>query len=297
MTRSVLCVGFASQDYVFALDAMPRLAEKYVAHDLAVSGGGISANAAVAVARLGGRAALATRLGDDGLARDILAELQAEGVDCTLARRFPGHRSALSAILIDAEGERCIISYADRGLPDDPSWLPEALPGVDAVIADTRWQAGAAHALRVARESGAIALLDADRLPTHPDLIPSATHIAWSAQAVREMTGRDDIGTGLMELARAIPAWMAVTDGGRGTFIATPDGLAHVPTFPVTAVDTLGAGDVFHAGLALGLAEGLEPRAAVRFGSAAAAIKCTRFGGRSGAPTRTEVEQFLRESV
>ncbi len=61
----VLCVGIATQDYVFGLNEMPTRAEKYRANDLAVVGGGIAANAAVAVARLGGRAMIATRLGDD----------------------------------------------------------------------------------------------------------------------------------------------------------------------------------------------------------------------------------------
>jgi sulfofructose kinase len=62
---SVLCIGIAVLDFVFAVDAMPVRAEKYRAKDLAVVGGGIAANAAVTVARLGGEAALATRLGRD----------------------------------------------------------------------------------------------------------------------------------------------------------------------------------------------------------------------------------------
>ena len=69
--------------------------------------------------------------------------------------------------------------------------------------------------------------------------------------------------------------------------------IAHLPAFAVEAVDTLGAGDVWHGAFALGLAEGQGERAAIRFASAAAAIKCTRFGGRAGAPQRTEIEAFL----
>jgi sulfofructose kinase len=59
------------------------------------------------------------------------------------------------------------------------------------------------------------------------------------------------------------------------------------------AVDTLGAGDVWHGAFALALAEGRPERQAVRFASAAAALKCTRFGGRNGAPRRAEVDAFL----
>jgi sulfofructose kinase len=63
--------------------------------------------------------------------------------------------------------------------------------------------------------------------------------------------------------------------------------------FKVDAVDTLAAGDVFHAGIALALAEGRDAVSAMRFGSAAAGLKCTRFGGSMGAPTRKEVDAFL----
>ena len=63
----------------------------------------------------------------------------------------------------------------------------------------------------------------------------------------------------------------------------------------MTAVDTLGAGDVWHGAFALRLAEGADELTAIRFASAAAALKCTRPGGRMGAPSRAEVAAFLKE--
>ena len=69
-----------------------------------------------------------------------------------------------------------------------------------------------------------------------------------------------------------------------------------MPAFPVQAIDTLAAGDIFHGAFALALAEGLGIEAAMRFSAAVAAIKCTRFGGIAGAPTRAEVEEFLSQA-
>jgi sulfofructose kinase len=66
-----------------------------------------------------------------------------------------------------------------------------------------------------------------------------------------------------------------------------------MPVFAVAAVDTLGAGDTFHGAFALALAEGRDEPAAMRFAAAAAALKCTRFGGISGTPGRAEVAAFL----
>jgi sulfofructose kinase len=86
---------------------------------------------------------------------------------------------------------------------------------------------------------------------------------------------------------------VAVTDGANGAHWRQGGGIRHRPAFAVNSVDTLAAGDVFHGGFALALAEGQDEAESMRFASAAAALKCTRFGGIAGAPGRAEVEQLL----
>jgi sulfofructose kinase len=295
--KGVLCLGIATQDHVFALQHIPFHAEKYRAKDFETIGGGVAANAAVAVARLGGKARLATRVGDDGVGRMILAELESCDVDCGLSKIVRGRRSAVSAVLIDAQGERLVVSYADPQMPEDIEHLPQRLPtGVAAVLADTRWEAAAKHGFAIARRANRIAVFDVDRAPRDAESLKSATHIVFSAQAIRELTGRDSVEDALADLGHSLPGWLAVTDGNRGTFLLEGKRVLNVPTFQVAAVDTLGAGDVYHGALALALGEGNDTREAVRFASAAAAIKCTRFGGRKGAPTRAEVDAFLATS-
>jgi sugar/nucleoside kinase (ribokinase family) len=88
-------------------------------------------------------------------------------------------------------------------------------------------------------------------------------------------------------------AFLGVSDGAGPVRYLAGGAVRTMPVFKVDAVDTLAAGDIFHAGIALALAEGSDEVAAMRFGAAAAALKCTRFGGSMGAPTRTEVEAFL----
>ena len=298
----VLCCGIAVQDFVFAVDSIPTTAEKHRARDLAVVGGGIAASAAVAVARLGGRAWLATRLGDDLVGDAIVADLAREGVDVALARRFPGCRSPLSAVMVDAAGERLILSYSDAAIPGDPGWLPSTLPsGVAAVLGDTRWEEGSRRLFDIARLAGAPAVLDADRAPRLPDLLSAASHVALSAQALREISAAEDLAEALARLRAVTPAWLGVTDGARGVFVLMPGAsqasqVVHSPGFAVNVVDTLGAGDVWHGAFALALGEGQPEVSAVRFASAAAALKCTRFGGRAGTPTRTELEAFLEKT-
>jgi len=295
---SVLSVGISTLDYVFQVDAMPKRAEKYRSHRMASVGGGIAANASVAVARQGGRSHLITRLGDDSVGRAILDELAGEGVDVSLSRRFPGHRSPLSCILVDKDGERMIISYSDSDLPETTGWLPEKLPaGVDAVLGDTRWEAGSRHMMTLARQAGAFAVLDADRKPQDDSLLGACTHAALSAQACLEITGERDAAQGVAALRKRYDNWLAVTDGARGVFWTAGDTIRHTPAFAVEVVDTLGAGDAWHGAFALGLAEGMGETRAVRYASAVAALKCTRFGGRSGIPDRAEAEAFLKEKA
>ena len=291
----VFCLGIATLDYVYSVETMPTRGEKYRSRGLAVVGGGCAGNASVAIARLGGDCWLATRLADDFTGDRIVADLNAEGVDTRFARRVAGLTSPVSAILVDAQGERMVISHSDPAMPEDVDWLPHELPGkAGAVLADTRWGEGALAALRLARAAGVPGVLDGDRKPPHPDLVATASHVAFSQQALREVSGEEDPRRGLAKIACDASTWLAVTLGKEG--VLHWDGqVRHSPAFVIETVDTLGAGDVWHGAFALALAEGRDEVEAIRFASAAAALKCTRFGGRDGAPAREEVERFLSE--
>jgi sulfofructose kinase len=290
----LLCVGIATLDHVFGVESFPVTAEKHRAKDLTVVGGGLAANAAVAAARLGGRVMMAARLGEDAAGAAIVAEFEAEGVDCSLVRRWPGRRSPISAVMVDNAGERLVLSYQDPEMPVAPEWMPEDLPaGIDCVLGDTRWPEGARHLFGLARTAGRIAVLDGDR-KADAALMAAATHVAFSEQGLAEMTGIADPAAALAAVATTAGGWVAVTLGGRGVLHWDGRRPALTPAFRVEAVDTLGAGDVWHGAFALALAEGKGESAAIVFANAAAALKCTRFGGRAGAPKRAEVEAFMK---
>ncbi len=290
----IVSIGIVVLDDIYAIPDALRPGEKHRAGSLQSVIGGNAANASLAIARLGGNARLITRFGDDETGRILRRQLEAEGLDLVGSAVVRGTQSSRSAIVIEPDGSRTIINHFDPKMPELPDWLPQSLPAeVAAVLGDTRWEGGAKHLFRLARAQGTPAIFDGDRKPADENLIALATHPVFSAQGLREWSGENDLSGGLRRLAAKASGFAAVTDGASGVFYKAGEVLGHVPAFPVRAIDTLGAGDVWHGAFALALGEGKEPVQAIRFANAAAAIKCSRPGGASGSPGREEVEAFL----
>lgn len=295
MTASILCAGVAVVDLIMNLDEMPRRAAKYRTADAQITGGGCAANAAVAVARLGGDCRLATRLGDDAIAGLIADDLQREGVDCAWLRRCAGHRSSFSSIFVDRRGERQIVNFRDPTLPADADWI-DPLDSFDAFLADTRWPAGAARLMGAAHRLGKPGVLDAESpFERCEAALAEASHVFFSAEGLRDFSGMETLDAALASAGDRLNAIVGVTDGAAGTRWIDGGRQYHAPAFPVDVVDTLGAGDIWHGALTLALAEGQPLARAIDFASAAAALKCMVNGGRNGAPRREAVEQFLLE--
>ncbi len=298
----VICVGHSALDRVFTLEAWPQGSAKVVASSFAEVGGGMAANAAVAVARLGGEALFWGPVGEDSVADIMCAQLQAEGVDVRGLRRVAGLQSSTSAILIDARGERLVVGYRGSALQATAEWLQlDSIAGAGALLADVRWPQGALAALRAARAAGVAAVLDGDtaKRTVLASLARESDYVLFSEPGLACFCGSGETEAGLRQALALGARLAAVTQGERGVRWVEADsanGVQHLPAYPVQAVDTLAAGDVFHAAFALELACGRAPDAALRFANAAAAIKCTRPGGRKGCPTRDEVEKSLREA-
>ena len=265
-----LFIGLAVLDVIQLVDAPPGPDEKIVALDQAVAAGGPAANAAVAFAALGGRALLAAPVGAGPLAELIRADLTACGVELIDCAAAPAARGAAAAgpsvsscTISAATGERSVVSTNARARPDPAplSALSDAVaagaPAPDVVLIDGHNPPLARAGLDLAERVGALRLMDAGSwkddaadLPGRCDVVaPSARfHPPGPAGALREpadvaawLHGR---GAGAVVLTRgsAPVLWWC---GERSGSAAPP---------AVGAVDTLGAGDVFHGALALACA-------------------------------------------
>ena len=297
----ILCIGIPVRDLTFRVEAVPARGSKSNASHLAEICGGNALNAAIAIARLGGRVAFVGPMGD---AREtssgfILERMAAEGIDTAHIVRMPDVTTPVSAIMIEASGERTLTIYRDPGL-----WrvnLPDAdelLADCGAVLVESRCGAFATSLCTEARRRGIPVIVGVDRAMALQDgLLTTASHLLFASEQVQETAGIADDGEALKRLAGLTPAFLAATRGPRGTIWLNETGeLEETQAFPVQAVDTLGAGDVFHGAFTLRLAEGEDVREALRFAAAAAALKCTRHGGGLAAPQRVEIEELLRNN-
>jgi sulfofructose kinase len=292
----VLTLGITVLDTVLGLARLPSGGGKHYARARAEVVGGIAANAAIAIVRLGGEALLASRFGDDLVGERLQAELAATGVDTSRVEWLGSVASSISTILVDDKGERLLVNHSDPALFHGPASPFDDLV-VDAVMTDTLWPDGAIPALQRARALAVPGVLDFDRVPRRMtgELLAAASHVVFGQQGLEAFAGTTSIETGLRSAARQTDAWLACTAGGDGVYWLDGVTLRHLPAFLIEAVDTLGAGDVFHGAFTLALGEGRGIEASLRFASAAAALKCTGFGGGAMSPGRAEVERFLVE--
>lgn len=293
---SVLCVGQSTLDHVLAVAGEIVVGRKHVAQRHDVVGGGLAANAAVTVARLGGAASLASVIGDDDTGDVVLDGLRAEHVDTHLVERAPGLATPFSAVIVSANGARTIVNHSSPELLEQP--CPD-LDGVDcgAILVDGRWPAGTAAALTLAQRRGIPGVVDVDRSTVDAAVIATclelASHLIFSDDALQDLTGTASAPGGLRRVSRDTGAHVSVTLGSRGVAWIDGGDVRTLGSFDVDVVDTTGAGDVFHGAATLALAEGADEADAFAFASAAAALKCTRHGARAGVPSRQEVDDLL----
>lgn len=296
----ILCIGQPVRDLTFLVEGLPARGSKANADRFEQICGGNSLNAAIGIVRLGGRAALCGPMGDarETASRYIFEQMANEGIETSHIVQVPGAVTPVSAIVIDPTGERTAITYRDPKLWEVK--LPPAdtlLKDCAAVLAESRCAEFCTDLCAEAVVRGIPVIVDVDRaMSLREGLLTASTHLVFSSESLLETAGCQDEGEGLKKVAKLTSSFLASTRGPRGTIWLDEHGeLQETPAFPVHTLDTLGAGDVFHGAFALAITEKQETREALQFASAAAALKCTRFGGAFAAPQRLEVEELLRQ--
>lgn len=283
----VLGIGQSTVDHLCVVDPFPQADTKQRLADYAVQPGGQVATALAALGRWGVRTAYAGAFGGDEAGRVARASLVAHGVDVTAAVVRAALPTQLSVILVErASGERTVLWHRAQGLALAAHEVP--LDGVAAarVLFVDGADGGAARlAATTARAAGVPVVADLDvSCVDAAALVPLVDVLIVSQEFARRHTGAVTTADAVAALAGAGPALVAVTLGRDGVVARAGGRDFRHAAYPVSAVDTTGAGDVFHAGFLWGMLAALALEDALSLANAAAALQCTRLGGRAAIP-------------
>lgn len=294
MQVDVLCVGQASHDLVFLVPDKPQTNQKTRAHGFLQCGGGPAANAAVAVARLGGSAAFAGYLGEDRNGDKHLLELARDGVVTDLVVRGTS-RTPLSVVLVNPDGRRLLVNYREDTEPLPVGSVDFSRISSRVVLFDGHEPEISPALAAEARRDGAAIILDAGSLHRGTEaLLDHVEYLVCSEDFAAQLSGKDSHDEALGDLYRHAPN-VVITLGEKGLVWMTRHGSGRLPAFPVAAFDTTGAGDAFHGAFAVCIARQVAWDETLRTASAVAALSCTRMGARPGIPRSAEVIDFLAE--
>jgi ribokinase len=302
---AVTVLGSLNTDISLLVPHLPTPGETVLASAGATFGaGGKGANQAVAAARLGAAVSMVGCCGDDEFGARLRAGLAGEGIGVAGLRAVPGVASGLALITVDPAGENSIaVAAGANGLAGDAEVAAAFAQPCDVLVLSAEIPVPAlGAALRQARAEGVRTVLNLAPVPEGAAglLAECPGWLVVNAQEAAVLAGRPDGAPPQDEAAagRDAAAGLAaalggghvvVTLGAAGAVLAGPSGTAAVPGFSVTAVDTVGAGDAFVGALAVALASGLDPAAAVTAACAAGAAAATRRGAQTTLPRAADV--------
>jgi ribokinase len=291
----IVTVGSINADLYVVIERLPLPGETLPGRDAAVRPGGKGANQAAAVARLGRASRFIGQVGEDAFAPDLRRALSTAGVDVSALASVPG-ATGQALILLQRGGENSIILVggANQAWPASPQ-VP--LAGAAAVLLQR--EIPEAVNLAVARAAVALGVpvvLDCggSDAPLPDELLRHIAVLSPNETELARLTGDDDIERSARTLlARGVGA-VLVKLGSHGSLLIERDRAPlRQGVFPVSVVDTTGAGDCFTAAYAVALVEGRQPAERLRFAAAAAALCVTRLGAMPAMPTRAEVDALL----
>ena len=300
----ILVFGSANIDLVVPVKKLPAPGETVLGGDLMTAFGGKGANQAVAAARLGGHVDFVGKLGNDAFGERYLEHLRTEGVGVSRVTREAKRPTGCAMILVEEKGQNQIVVAPGSNhalTPGDVEAASALVEQSDIVLVQLEIPLETVTAVvRRANAAGTPVLLNPS--PVNPafrlkDL--RIDYLVLNEVEAEQLTGRACRGpSGLEDWMTALLAQGArriiLTRGREDTVVAKGVSVDCVATFPVEAVDTVGAGDTFAGALAVASAERMPLVKAVRFANAAAALATTKLGAQTSMPSRKEVEAFLR---
>lgn len=293
----VVGIGQCALDHLALVDIYPLIDTKKEVLEWHEQGGGPVATALVALSRLGVQCKFYGVTGDDDASEKIRESLKQEGIDIKKLIRRRQSRSQLAFIVIEKHtAQRTIFWTRPSGKPLRKKELGISfLKGVHFLLLDGLMKDVSLYAAKRAKALNIPIMLDAGRArPGMLEIARLSDYVVASEEFAKDLRWNLNRKTLQKEKERLGIKVLTITMGKRGSITISNEHAFHTPAFEIQAIDTTGAGDVFHGGYIYGLLRGWDIRDTVLFASAIAAMKCMKIGGRAGIPRLKEVTEFLK---
>lgn len=291
-------VGLNSIDTLIRLPRFPTFDSKQQILSSQILPGGQVATAAVACQRWGLRCRYIGKIGNDRAGRLQRESLEREGIETRLLEVADCASQQAFIFVDESSGERTILWERDSRLDIDPNELEkEWITGAHLLHIDGHPSAPAIAAARWAREAGMTVTSDLDNLYSDvEELLNYVDYAVCSKDFPERVTGIANLPQAIQEISRRFGCKVSgATLGSDGVLAWDRSCFHYCPGFVVSAADTTGAGDLFHAGFAYALLQGYSLDRSLEFGCAAAALNCTALGARGGIHSLGEIEALIRE--
>jgi sulfofructose kinase len=287
-------VGLNATDTLVPLPRFPELGSKVEFRSAEILPGGQVASAVAACQQWGLKTRYVGKVGDDDAAALHRAEFARLGVEAHLLAAA-GCASQQAIILVDDAGERTVLWRRDPRLMLRPEEIRrEWIVNARALHVDGHDTAAAAAAAGWARVAGVPVIADLDDVyPGVDELLKNVDYLITSRDIPGRLTGEQVLLKALLALGSKYGCRLAAATLGRDGVLAWDGRLHYAPAFCVEAVDTTGAGDIFHAGFIYGLLRGWPLPRQLDFACAAAALNCTATGARGGIQSVMKIEELM----
>ena len=294
----VVGMGLNSVDFLTVVPEFPAPNSKMKMLQFSKQGGGQVATAMVALGRWGVKTKYIGKVGEDDLGQFSLNSIRQEGVDVSSVTIEPNATNQFAMIIVDgSSGDRTILWNRDgRLMYREGELLKEEVCSGKLLHLDGHDIHAALQCARWAKEERIPTVIDLDKAePLTSELIKEIDFVITSSRFPTLYTGISDREKALLELQKQTPGFLCATLGHEGAVALVNGEFLHAEGSKVKALDTTGAGDVFHGGFIYGLLQNWELKEILKFANAAAALKCQNLGGRKGIPTLEEVQRFLSQ--
>lgn len=292
----VVGIGDCPLDLYLYLVNYPVWGTKTVSRDSVISSGGPAATAIVTLSRLGIATEFIGKLGDDPAGKFVIGELKKEGVGTAGIIVSIGITSKFSAVLVnESSGERTVVSSPNEPILIQEQELDKRLvTAANHLLLDVNQPVAAQSAARLARANGIRVSVDGGSDPSQATDLLKYVDILVASAGYFGMNEHDmNLGSVLAYRQQSGVGIVVGTSGSRGCFVVADGVEAHVPPHRIEpAVDTTGAGDVFHGSFIYGVLKGWDLLSAARFANVTAAEKCRRRGARGGIPSLEELARL-----